>query len=176
MTKKYIRIAIAAAILAVTCGVALSAQDRYSLQVPNGLAFSAFKGYETWQVISVSQTADTIEVIVGNPLMISGYQSGIPGNGKPFADGSKMAKIHWKAVKSPDAPAPTTIAGPLHDVDFMEKDSKRFSATGGWGYAEFDYEPASDTFKAVGTGTDCGGACHTIVAKKDYVFTTYPKR
>jgi hypothetical protein len=58
----------------------------------------------------------------------------------------------------------------------MVRDSKRFPDTGGWGYAQFDDDSASDTFTPFGTGAKCGFACHTIVAAKDYVFTAYPKR
>ena len=157
-------------------GITFAAQDRYTLQVPNGLAFSEFRGYEKWQVVSVSQSGDVFAAILVNPMMIDAYLAGVPGNGKPFPDGSKMAKIHWKTKKSAEAPAPTTVPDTLHDVDFMVRDSKRFSKSGNWGYAEFDYDVASDTFKPNGSGADCGFACHTIVAKKDYVFTAYPKR
>ena len=165
-----------AVVLAVLGGSAISAQDKYTLQVPDGLAFSEFRGYEDWQVIAVSQTGDLIEVILGNPEIIAAYQAGVPGNGKPFPDGSKMAKIHWNAKKSAEAPAPTTVPDTLHDVDFMVRDSKRFADSGAWGWAEFDYDAASDTFKPLGTGAKCGFACHTKVAAKDYVFTAYPKR
>ncbi len=123
----------------------------------------------------MSQTEELIAVILANPVMIDAYRAGIPGNGKPFPDGSKMAKIHWKP-KSADAPAPTIVPDTLHDVDFMVRDSKRFADGGGWGYAEFDYDPASDTFTPLGSGANCGHACHTIVKAKDYVFTAYPKR
>jgi hypothetical protein len=44
----------------------ISAQDKYTLQVPNGLAFSDFRGYENWQVVAVSQTDDLLEVMVAN--------------------------------------------------------------------------------------------------------------
>jgi hypothetical protein len=64
----------------------------------------------------------------------------------------------------------------LHDVDFIMKDSKRFPDTSGWGYAQFNYDTASDTFTPDGSGTNCGYACHTIVAAKDYIFTAYGKR
>jgi hypothetical protein len=87
-----------------------------------------------------------------------------------------MAKIHWTAKKSEEAPEPTTVPGALHDIDFMVKDSKRFPNSGGWGYAQFNYDAASDTFKPEGSGSNCGYACHTIVAKKDYIFTAYGKR
>ena len=116
------------------------------------------------------------EVILANPVMIEAYQSGIPGNGKPFPDGSKMAKIHRNAKRNADAPAPTTLPDTMHDIDFMARDAMRFADTGKWGYAQFNYDAASDTFTPEGTGTDCGYACHTIVAAKDYVFTAYGKR
>ena len=169
-------IAIMAAVFVFAAGRAISAQDKYSVQVPDGLAFSEFRGYEDWQVIAVSQSGHLIEVIIGNSEMIKAYQAGVPGNGKPFPDGAKMAKIHWNAKKSAEAPAPTIVPDTLHDVDFMLRDSKRFADSGNWGYAQFNYDTASDTFAPEGTGAKCGFACHTIVAKKDYVFTAYPKR
>jgi hypothetical protein len=165
-----------AVMLAVSGGTAISAQDKYTVRVPNGLAFSEFRGFEDWATVAVSQAGDLIEVIVANPVMIKAYRGGVPGNGKPFPDGSKMAKIHWKAKQSSEAPNPTTVPDTLHDIDFMVRDSKRFANTGNWGYAQFNYDAASDAFKPDGTGTDCGYACHTIVAKKDYVFTSYGKR
>jgi hypothetical protein len=173
--KRTLTIVAIAGVCAALGGTAFSAQDRYTLQVPNGLAFSEFRGYEKWQVVGVSQSGDLIEVIVANPLMIDAYQAGVPGNGKPFPNGSKMAKIHWNAKKSAEAPVPTLVSDSLHDVDFMVRDSKRFPE-GAWGYAQFDYDGASDTFKPLGSGANCGTACHTIVKAKDYVFTTYPKR
>jgi hypothetical protein len=167
---------ISAAALALLGGRAISAQDKYTVQVPNGLAFSEFRGYEDWHVVAVSQSGDLIEVIVGNPQMIDAYKVGIPGNGKPFPDGAKMAKIHWNAKKSAEAPSPTTVPDTLHDIDFMEKGGRRFATTGGWGYAQFNYDAASDTFAPEGIGSDCGYTCHTIVKTKDYVLTAYPKR
>jgi hypothetical protein len=170
-------ILIGAASLAVLGGRAVVfAQDRYAVQVPNGLAFSEFRGYEDWQVVAVSQSGNLIEVIVGNPAMIEAYKAGAPGNGRPFPDGAKMAKIHWNAKKSAEAPEPTTVPDTLHDIDFMVKDSRRFANSGGWGYAQFNYQVASDAFAPEGTGSDCGYTCHTIVKTKDYVFTAYPKR
>ena len=162
--------------LAIFGGKAMSAQDKYTLQVPNGLAFAEFKGFEDWATVAVSQSGDQIEVILANPVMIEAYRAGVPGNGQAFPDGSKMAKIHWKTKKSAEAPAPTTVPDTLHDVDFMVRDSKRFADSGNWGYAQFDYDGASDTFKPLGTGAGCGFACHTIVKAKDYVFTVYGKR
>ena len=168
--------AIIAVVLAVFGGRAISAQDKYAVQVPNGLAFSEFKGYEDWKVISVSHSGDVLAVILGNPEMIAAYQAGVPGNGKPFPDGAKMAKIHWNAKKSAEAPAPTAVPDSLHDVDVMVRDSKRFADSGNWGYGQFNYDSASDSFTPQGDGAACGFSCHTIVKAKDYVFTAYPKR
>ena len=164
-------------------GIALAAQDRYTVKVPGGLAFSEFRGYETWQAISVSLNDKAVAVILGNPAMIAAYQAGIPGNGQPVPDGARMAKIHWTPKPNPLFPEAT---GPdaLVNVDFMVKDSKRFAASGGWGYAVFNYDAATKTFKP-GTTADtppqgndakCGFACHTIVKARDYVFTDYGRR
>jgi cytochrome P460 len=177
-------IAIIAASFAVVGGIALAAQDRYSLQVPGGLAFSEFRGYEDWQIIAASHNGDKIATILGNPAMIEAFKAGIPDNGKPVPDGARMAKIHWTAKKAEDQPGEPVVPGPLHDIDFMVKDSQRFADSGGWGWAAFDYDNASETFRPSDASSTppqehdakCGFACHTIVAAKDYVFTAYPKR
>ena len=169
-------IAFAAVFLTVLSGMVLAQQDKYTLKVPGGLAFSEFRGYEGWQVVSISQNDKLVAVILANPVMIDAYRAGIPGNGKPFPDGSKMAKIHWNAKKSAEAPEPTIVPDTLHDIDFMVRDSRRFPDTGGWAWAQFDYDSATDTFKPYGSGTNCGYECHTIVKAKDYVFTAYGKR
>jgi len=175
---------IGASIAALAAAVAMAAQDRYTVKVPNGLGFAEFKGYETWQVISLSHNGDKLAVITGNPAMIEAYKAGIPANGKPFPDGARMAKIHWVAQKNETAPGTPLVAGQLHDVDFMVKDSKRFADSGGWGYGAFEYNAQSDTFRPGNTsdsppqGNDakCGFGCHTIVKNRDYVFTEFPKR
>ena len=170
-------IVIIALLLAVLGGMALAAQDKYTVQVPNGLAFSEFRGYEDWQTVAVSQTEDAIAVILANPVMIDAYRAGVPGNGKPFPDGSKIAKIEWKPKKSTEAPFSVRVPDVLQDVFLIEKDTKRFPDTKGWAYAAFDYDPASDTFKPDPTGVvTCGFACHSSVAAKDYIFTAYSKR
>ncbi len=127
-------IAFAAVVLTVLGGMALAQQDKYTLKVPGGLAFSEFRGYEGWQVVATSQSANLklVAVILANPEMIEAYQAGTPGNGKPFPDGAKMAKIHWTPKMNQYFPD-TTVPGTLHDVDFMVKDSKRFADGGGWG-------------------------------------------
>ena len=176
-------LSIATLWLAVLGGLAISAQDKYSVKVPGGLAMSEFRGYERWQAIAMSGNERAVAMILGNPAMIDAYQAGIPGNGKPVPDGAKMAKIHWIPKQNqlfPDA----TIPGNLLNVDFMVKDSKRFADSGGWGYAVFDYDAASDTFTPgttagpppQGNDAKCGFACHTRAKARDYVFTEYGKR
>src|SRR4051794_34990215 len=132
--------------VAFVSSVAGAAQDKNSVKVPGGLGFAEFKGYESWETISVSHGATLIAVITGNPAMINAYKAGIPANGKPFPDGAKMAKIHWNPKKNETAPGQPTVAGPLHDIDFMVKDAKRFADSGGWGYAAFKYDAASASF------------------------------
>ena len=184
MSKISYGLAITVALgLALLGGRGFSAQDKYTLKVPNGLAFSEFRGYESWQLVSISQDGPHVAATLANPEMIKAFQSGIPGNGKPFPDGAKMAKIHWNPKKMETFTA-ATVPGTQHDVDFMVKDSKRFADSGGWGWGAFEYDAASNTFRP-GTSTDkppqgndakCGFACHTIVKGQDYVFTAYAKR
>lgn len=173
--KRILTIAVATA--AVLGGVAIAAQDKYSVKLPNGLAFSDWRGYEDWQLISSSKTDDRMKVILGNPTIIAAFKSGIPGNGKPFPEGSKIAKVQWKPKKSTEAPFSVDVPDTLADLFFMEKDSKRFPETGGWGYAQFDYDPVSATFTADKAGTPtCGHVCHVAVKAKDYLFHPYQKR
>src|SRR4051812_27898121 len=135
----------AVAWLAILGGRALSAQDKYTVQVPGGLAFSEFRGYEAWQTVSISRNDTVMAVILGNPVMIEAYRAGIPANGQPVPDGAKMAKVHW--IPKPNQFFPTaSVPGTLLNVDFMAKDSTRFADSGGWGYAVFDYDAAADTF------------------------------
>ena len=185
--KSLVTIGLSTAVLAalsVLATEAISAQDKYSLKVPGGLAFADFKGYENWQLVSISQNGKLMAAILGNPTVIEAFRSGIPVNGKPFPDGSRMAKIHWIPKVNENAPGPPTVPNIQHDVDFMVKDSKRFADSGGWGYAVFDYEASSDTFKPgtlAGTPPQdndarCGFTCHKRAAARDYVFTEYGKR
>src|SRR5580700_11664195 len=120
MKGKTIRVTLFVGVfLYVVVVVALAAQDRYTLKVPDGLAFSDFRGYEDWQVVAPSQTdsANVMRVILANPVMMKAYRDGIPANGKPFPEGSKIAKIEWQPKKLTDAPfsvkTPDTVPGPL---------------------------------------------------------------
>ena len=183
-------IAAITGVLTVMGGWAIAAQDKYTVKVPNGLSFADFRGYEDWQAVGPSHTdaQNVMRVILANPVMMKAYREGIPANGKPFPDGSKIAKIEWKPKKLTDAPfsaaTPDTVPGDLTEVEFIEKNAKRFADSNGWGYGAFKYDAASDVFTPVtladkppqGNDAKCGAACHKLAAAKDYIFTAYPKR
>ncbi len=166
------------------CGlgaVALFAQgqgkDKYSLKSPGGIAFFDFRGYEDWAVISSARTDERLKVIVGNPTMIKAFEAGIPGNGQPFPDGSMVVKLQWTPKKSAEAPFVVDVPDVFKEAFVMEKDSKRFAKSGGWGYAVFNYEATSNKFTPdPKSPSDCGYACHTPVKAKDYIFHPYQKR
>ncbi|MFY9949834.1 MAG: cytochrome P460 family protein [Candidatus Sulfotelmatobacter sp.] len=183
-------VATAVAALAVLGGAVLHAlgqnkdanNDKYSLVSPGGVAFSDFRGYEDWSAASCARTEaalpdEILKVIVANPTMIKAYKAGVPGNGQPFPDGSMIVKLQWKPKKSTEAPFAVDVPDVFSQAFVMEKDSKRFSKSGGWGYAVFNYDAASDKFTPDPKSlSDCGYACHTPVKAKDYIFHPYQKR
>ena len=165
------------ALLAVLGAVTLYAQDKYSLKSPSGIAFSDFRGYEDWAAVSSARTDEVLKVIVANPTMIKAYKAGVPINGQPFPEGSMIVKLQWKLKKSREAPFVVEVPDVFSQAFVMEKDSKRFPKSGGWGYAVFNYDAASDKFTAdPKSPSDCGYACHTPVKAKDYIFHPYQKR
>jgi Cytochrome P460 len=167
-------------LLLLAVSVSLAAQDRYALKAPNGLAFADIRSYDTWQIVAPSQTDDGIKSIVANPTMLKAYRQGVPENGKPFPDGSIIVKTEWTKKKNTASPYNVLVPDTLKSVSFIEKDSKRFPDTNGWGYAQFTYDAASDSFKVVGSGAAFGKTechqCHIRVKASDYIFTRYAKR
>ena len=169
--------ATAATVLALLGGTGACAQDKYSLKSPSGIAFSDFRGYEDWAVVSSARTDEVLKVIVANPTMIKAYKSGIPGNGKPFPDGSRIAKLQWGFKKSTEATFAVDVPNVFTQAFVIEKNSKKFPNSGGWGYALFNYDAASAKFTVDPTGVaDCGHACHVAVKAKDHIFHPYQKR
>src|ERR1700722_19343614 len=174
-------VATAVAALAVLGAVVLLAEGqnngKYSLVSPGGIAFSDFRGYEDWADVSSAHTDERLKVIVGNPTMIKAFKAGIPLNGQPFPDGSMIVKLQWTPKKSTEAPFVVDVPDVFKEAFVMEKDSKRFPKSGGWGYAVFNYDAASDKFTPdAKSPSDCGYACHTPVKAKDYIFHPYQKR
>jgi len=158
---------------------AVYAQDnKYSLKSPSGIPFSDFKGYEDWAVASSARTDEVLKVIVADPAMIKAYKAGVPSGGRTFPEGSRIVKLQWKQKKSTEAPFVVDVPDVLAQVFVMEKDSKRFPKNGGgWGYAVFNYDAASNKFTPDAKSlSDCGNACHTAVQAKDYIFHPYDKR
>jgi hypothetical protein len=180
--KNSFKIAIAAAALAALGGTTLyaqdeSAKDKYSLISPSGIAFSDFKGYEDWAVVSSARTEEVLKVIVANPTMIKAYKSGIPVNGQPFPDGSRIVKLQWKPKKSTEAPFVVDVPDVFTQAFVIEKDSARFPKSGGWGYALFNYDAKSEKMSVDPSGvSDCGHTCHLAVKAKDHIFHPYQKR
>ena len=163
--------------LSLLVATTVYAQDKYSLKSPSGIAFSDFRGYEDWAVVSSARTDEVLKVIDGNQTMIKAFKAGVPGNGQPFPEGSMIVKLQWKPKKSTEAQFPVDVPDIFTQAFVMEKDSKRFPKTGGWGYAVFNYDAASDKFTADPKSlSDCGNACHTVVKAKDYIFHPYEKR
>jgi hypothetical protein len=183
MKKRNWIIMFVGCLLPITAALLWAVEDKYTAKVPGGLAFSEFKGYESWQAISTSRNDKVTAMILGNPGMIDGYRAGAPGNGQAFPDGARMAKIHWIPKQSEFLPG-VTVPGKLLNVDLMVKDRKRFADSGGWGYAVFDYDADSRTFTPgtladtppQGNDAKCGFACHSSVKTRDYVFTEYGQR
>ena len=179
MKRKNILKAAAATALLAAIGAAVYAQDKqdkYSLKTPSGIAFADFKGYEDWAVISSAKDDSVLKVIVGNPTIVQAFKAGVPGNGQTFPDGSKMVKLQWKPKKTMES-FPVDVPDTFSQAFVMEKDSKRFPKSGGWGYALFNYDAKSDKFTTDAASlSDCGHACHTVVKAKDYIFHPYQKR
>jgi len=179
--KAYLAITMfAVPFVTLILGAVFAEQDQYSLKAPDGIAFSEFRGYHQWQDVAVSATDTGIKVILANSTMIRAYKEGIPDNGKPFPDGSVIVKIEWNKAKNPVSPYSVDVPTTLKSVSFIEKNSKRFPETSGWGYAQFLYDTSSRTFKPYGSDSSFGKnvcyKCHTRVQARDYIFTNYPFR
>ena len=112
--------------------------------------------------------------------MVNAYKEGIPGNGKPFPEGSMIVKIEWSKKKNAVSPYFVEVPDTLKSVSFIENDSKRFPDTSGWRYAQFLYDAAPDTFKPFASASSFGKTicyqCHTLVTAKDFIFTSSPPK
>jgi hypothetical protein len=191
MKRRYITTlaALGAVVFVATVVLTAQSQDRFALKAANGIAFSEFRGYDAWQLIATSQPDNAggcgtskvgcMKAILGNPAMVEAYRAGIPASGNAVPDGAVLAKIEWLQDRD-EKPYGVTVSGAQTEISFMLKDSKRFPDTNGWGYATFEYDRSSDTFKPATTNPSFARgchACHTGGAKAhDFVFTEYAKR
>ena len=123
------------------------------------------KGYRQWELIAPAVEAaplDELRVVLGNPTAIKAYRS----KTLPFPDGTVLTKLAWKRRQSPEF-EPATIPGPTTTVQIMIKDSKRYAATGGWGFGRFVNGVPVDAAQH----RTCF-ACHQARVKdRDFVFT-----
>ncbi len=137
---------VLAGLAALLATVAAAGKDPFTVVAANGIEFSEFRGYDTWQPVAPSSTDNGIKAIVANPVMINAYKAGFPGNGEPVPDCAMFAKIEWNGKKSAESPYAVVVPDTLKRIGLMVKDSKRFPDTNGWGYAQFVYDTASDSF------------------------------
>ena len=110
--KRILPTAAVVALPAILVAAAFAAQDRYTLRCRAASRSPSSRDTRIGRSSLSVTTAIRSHVIVGNPAMIEAYKAGIPGNGKPFPDGARMAKIHWVAKKAEDQPGPADGARP----------------------------------------------------------------
>ena len=125
------------------------------------------EGYRGWQLIAPAledAPFDELRVVLGNPIAVDAFRRGI----RPFPDGSTLVKLAWKRTPSAEF-ASATVPGAATTVQIMVKDSKRFAATGGWGFGRFiGGQPVDEAQHRT-----CF-ACHDAkVRDRDWVFTRY---
>jgi hypothetical protein len=129
-------------------------------------------GYRDWKLISVAHEAgnlNDLRAILGNDVAIRAYREGK----LPFPDGTIIARLAWSYVPSEEnnkvfGRAQSFVAGSATNVQFMVKDSKKYGATGGWGFAQFnDGKPADEALLKT-----CF-PCHEPVKARDFLFTRY---
>jgi len=126
------------------------------------------KGYRNWQVVAPSQRddKDEIRVILGNNIAMRAFRA----KRLPFPDGAILAKLAWKRVASAEFDN-TFVPDEPQRVEFMEKNAKKYAATGGWGFGRFvNGKPADEAQH--GTCWPCHEA---NVKGNDFVFTKYAR-
>ena len=152
-----------------TVAKASNASPIYGVTIP--------PGYRDWKLIAVDQLTtdkiDQLRVQLGNEIAFKAFKEGKV----PFPDGTIIAALHWTRVPSEDnnkvlqGPFPgarSFVVGSAVNVQFMVKDSKKYAATGGWGFADFtDGKPADEAVHKT-----CF-PCHEPAKARDFVFTRY---
>ena len=129
-------------------------------------------GYRDWKLISVAHEdgdLNDLRALLGNDVAIKAYREGK----LPFPDGSMIARLAWSYVPSEEnnkvfGRAQSFVPGPTTNVQFMVKDSKKYAATGGWGFAQFK-DGKADATAALKTCFPC----HEPAKAGDFVFTHY---
>jgi len=166
----YVLVAIATTALAAAFmvpGAGHGDQEVFVTTIPSG--------YRDWKLVSVAHeegNLNDIRAILGNDIAVNAYREGR----LPFPDGAVIARIAWTYVPSEEnnkvfGRAQSFVAGPPPEwyLQFMVKDSKKYAATGGWGYAQFD----KDGRPAPEAKMKTCYPCHDPIKSRDYVFTKY---
>lgn len=179
MTNRILTLLVTAMAAVASTMLFAIGQEPSALKSADGIAYSEFDGYESWPLVSASVPANGVKAILGNPTMIQAFNEGIVSKGLRVPDGAMMAKVTWGVRNSSELPGAAMVPGTLRRIQFMRKDSKRFPNTDGWGYAQFDFDEQTKTFKtaagAAATGASCH-QCHTRVLSRDFVFSDYALR
>jgi hypothetical protein len=133
---------------------------------PNGINLP--EDYRDWRVIASSHRLDnnTLRVILGNDIAV---QAARRGDTLPWPDGAILGKLVWKDAGL-EAWEKAVVPGEFVHAEFMFKDSQRWAATGGWGFARWTGMDQQPYGKDAGFVQECFG-CHTPVKDNDYVFT-----
>jgi Cytochrome P460 len=163
-SKSIPAIVVLVGFLSIVQSAARAVRDRHTVKALNGVAFSEFRGYETWRDVAVSPTDTGINASLGHPITIKAYRKGILGNGKALPEDSAIVKIEWSPKKYPVTPYFVEVPDSLKSVSFIEKNSKRFPDTSGWGYAQFLYDAGAATFKPYGDDSSSGRTFVTSAA------------
>jgi hypothetical protein len=167
ISRAVIYLSIIAILFAAITGIAASSNTAV-MPTLNGITIP--DGYKDWRIIAASHRTDnnTLRIILGNDKAVAAARN---GDVKPWPDGSILAKLSWKDSTHEKWPA-ATIPGKFVQAEFMIKDSKRFAATGGWGFARWLGLEQQPYGKDANFVQECFG-CHTPVKDNDYVYT-YP--
>jgi hypothetical protein len=175
MTKRVACLLVAVATVAVVVAATGFASGHADEAAAPMFGIKIYPGYRDWKLVSVAHeegNLNDIRAILGNDIAIKAYRE----DKLPFPDGAVIARIAWKDVPSEEndkvfGRAQSFVAGaaPEWYLQFMVKDSKKYAATGGWGFAQFDKDgkPVEDAKLR-----PCFG-CHVPVKARDYVFTRY---
>lgn len=133
---------------------------------PNGITLPS--GYADWRLLGVSQRTDneSLRAILGNDIAIIAARN---GDTHPWPDGTVFAKLVWKDATHRAWPAATVPGKPVH-VEFMIKDTTKFTATGGWGFARWLGAELQPYGQSPDFAQECYG-CHQAVKDADFVFT-----
>jgi len=180
------RTALVAVAVTVTAVVGVAAYIGSASGQSNGDAAPIYgvkipDGYRDWRLISVKRLTGAagkfkqLRAQLGNDIAIAAFREGK----LPFPDGAIIAALHWNEDSSdadnqvlaagfPGLGLESTFAGSAVNVQFMVKDSKKYAASGGWGFADFtNGKPGNEALHA-----QCF-PCHVPAKDRDYVYTHY---